>query len=273
MIHTAERLSVNEICISGWSSIRLIEHCAQHDVGWVALWRDRVEEAGLGNITAALRASNVGLSSLCRGGMFTASSETEARVAIDDNLRAIDEAAALGAVSLVLVCGPVRGRDLRSGRNQVRSGIEAIVEHAVACGVRLAVEPLHPMMVADRSVIVTLAEALELVADFPADQVGIALDTYHVFWDPDLAALIERAAERIACYQVSDWVVPIEGGLSSRGLPDEGHIDLRGIGGLVEAAGYTGPVEVEVLSDALWAMPPDRAFEAVVASYASLGER
>lgn len=273
MIHTAKRFSLNEICVQGWSSTRVIEQCARHDIGWVALWRDRVQEAGLDNVSAALRASDVGVSSLCRGGMFTASTDAEALAAIDDNLRAIDEAAALDAQSLVLVCGPVKDRDLQRGRDQVRAGLEAILEHATACGVRLAVEPLHPMMVADRSVVVTLAEALTLVEDLPADQVGITLDTYHVFWDPDLTALIERAANRIFCYQISDWVLPIEGGLSSRGLPNEGHIDLRSIGELVEAVSYTGPVEVEVLSDALWAMPPDRAFEAVVSSYASLSQR
>ena len=273
MIHTAARFSLNEICVQGWSSTALIEECALHDVRWVALWRDRVDDAGFDNVSAALRASGIGVSSLCRGGMFTASTDADALAAIDHNRRAIDEAAALEAQALVLVCGPVKDRDLRRGREQVRAGIEAIVDHAAACGVRLAVEPLHPMMVADRSVIVTLAEALTLVEDFPADKVGITLDTYHVFWDPDLAALIERAADRILCYQVSDWVLPIHGGLSSRGLPGRGHINLRNIGQLVGDTGYTGPVEVEVLSDDLWALPPQQAFEAVVSSYGSLDQR
>ena len=270
MIHTSERLSLNEICIQGWSSTELIERCAERDVRWVALWRDRIDQAGIENVQAALRATGVGVSSLCRGGMFTATSSAEARAAIDDNLRAIDEAAALGAAALVLVCGPVRDRQIGRGRRQVRAGIEAIVDHAASCGVRLAVEPLHPMMVADRSVIVTLGEALSLVDDFPAELVGIALDAYHVFWDPDLPALVDRGASRICCYQVSDWVLPIHGGLSSRGLPGEGHIDLRGLGELVEAAGYAGPVEVEVLGDRLWALPPEQAFEAVVSAYRSL---
>ena len=273
MIHTAERLSFNEICVQGWSSTRVIEQCARQGIAGVALWRDRVRNAGFNNVVSALRSEGIAVSSLCRGGMFTASTDADALTAIDDNHRAIDEAATLGAQALVLVCGPVQDRDLRRSREQVRAGIEAIVDHAAACDVRLSVEPLHPMMVADRSVIVTLAEALALVEDFPAQQVGITLDAYHVFWDPDLAAHIGRAAERIFCYQISDWVIPIQGGLSSRGLPSDGHIDLRRFGELVESAGYAGRVEVEVLSDELWALPPDRAFEAVVSSYASLSQR
>ena len=271
MIHTRERLSVNEMCIRGWSSTRLIQRCADHGIGWVALWRDRVRSAGVDTVRAALGATGVGISSLCRGGMFTAETLAQEQAAIDDNLRAIDEAAELGASVLVLVCGPVRRRDLRRGRRQVRTGIEAIIDRAGSCGVRLAVEPLHPMMVADRSVIVTLREALDVVDDLASEHVGIALDTYHVFWDPDLARLVDEAAGRIFCYQVSDWVVPISDGLSSRGLPGEGHIDLCGIGALVEAVGYSGPVEVEVLSDRLWSMPAEAAFDAVVGSYDSLG--
>lgn len=272
MIHTPERLSLNEACIQGWTSADLIEHCAERDIRWVALWRERVKNAGLTAVRDALLRTGIGVSSLCRGGMFTATTAAEEQAAIDDNRRAIDEAAELGATALVLVCGPAKERDLQRGRAQVRTGIEAILDHAITCGVRLAVEPLHPMMVADRSVIVTLAEALTMVEELPADHVGVTLDAYHVFWDPDLATLVQRAGRRILCYQVSDWVVPIQGGLTSRGLPDEGHIDLRGFGMLVESAGYAGPVEVEVLSDSLWAMPPDQAFEAVISSYKALSD-
>ncbi len=202
--------------------------------------------------------------------MFTAPTTTLTRLAIDDNLRAIDDAAELGADSLVLVCGPVQERDLALGRAQVRRGLEAIVDTAKSAGVRLAVEPLHPMMVADRSVIVTLGEALDLVEDLPGATVGIALDAYHVFWDPGLATMIERASDRIFCYQISDWVLPIEGGLSSRGLPGEGHIDLQGLGRLLLNVGYVGPIEVEVLSDDLWSRAPADALDAVICAYKGL---
>ncbi len=270
MIHTLDRLSVNEICIRGWTSIDLIEKCAEKGIRWVALWRDRVESAGLERVRSSLDATGIAVSSLCRGGMFTATTSANEKAAIEDNFRAIDEAAKLGAASLVLVCGPVKDRDLQRSRKQVRAGIEAVAEHAASCGVRLAVEPLHPMMVADRSVIVTLAEALALAVGFPSENVGVALDAYHVFWDPDVEALIEQSAGRTFCYQISDWILPIHGGLTSRGLPGEGFIDLCKLGGLVDAAGYSGPVEVEVLSNRLWALPPQEAFDAVVSSYASL---
>lgn len=269
--YTPERLSFNEICTRGWSSVETIEQCSEDDIQWVGLWRDRVADAGLARVRAALDRTGVKVSSLCRGGMFTGRTSAERDHAVNDNLRAIDEAATLGADVLILVCGQVFDRDAPAGRRQVAEGIERITAYASECGVRLAVEPLHPMLIADRSVIVTMRDALQLVMDLPVDVVGLAFDAYHLFWDSDVEHLTRSAANRVFSYQISDWTLPIEGGLSSRGLPGEGHIDLVRLGQLMAEIGYGGPIEVEVLSDDLWAMPPSDAFEAVVRSYRTLG--
>lgn len=270
MSYLPERLSVNEICVDGWSSVEFIERCANADVRYVSLWRDRVASAGSAAVRSALDSTGVEVSSLCRAGLFTAADDRAWRAAVDDSRAAIEEAAQLGTRTLVIVAGPVLNRDLITARRQVFEGLEAIVDDAAAAGVRLAVEPFHPMLIADRSVIVTLEESLRLAEDFDASAVGIALDAYHVFWDPDIAALIERAGDRIECYQISDWILPIEGGLSSRGLPGTGSIDLQGFESMVAATGYTGPIEVEVFSTSLWQMDPADALDAVLDSYHSL---
>jgi sugar phosphate isomerase/epimerase len=167
----------------------------------------------------------------------------------------VDEAAELGTDVLVLVCGPAPDGDLERARAQVLAGIEALLPHAAQHGVRLGIEALHPMMIAERSVVVTLAQALDMAERFDPGEVGVVVDAYHVWWDPELERQVERAAGRILGYHVSDWLVPTPDVLKGRGMMGDGVIDLPRIRALVERAGYDGPIEAEVINPVLAELP------------------
>jgi sugar phosphate isomerase/epimerase len=234
------RLSLNLITVDHWTLGEAVERCAAAGIEWVAPWRHQYEDAAAA--AQLISAAGLRVSSLCRGGFFTAPGADE------DNRRAVEEAAALGAPVLVLVCGPPVDRDLASARATIAAGIERLLPYAAEHGVRLGIEPLHPMMVGERSAIVSLGEALTLARRLGA---GVIVDAYHVFWDPELEPLLAGATGMIAGYHVSDWLVPTPDLLAGRGLMGDGIIDLPRIGALVEAAGYDGPIEVEVINPAL----------------------
>jgi sugar phosphate isomerase/epimerase len=242
------RLSLNLITVDHWGLPEAVEHCAAAGIRWVAPWRHQYADAS--DAARVVADAGLAVSSLCRGGFFTAAG------ADDDNRRAVDEAAALGAPVLVLVCGPPTDRDLAAARATIASGIERLLPYAAEHGVRLGIEPLHPMMVGERSAIVTLGEALALARSFEHPGVGVVVDAYHVFWDPKLEAELAGAHGLVAGYHVSDWLVPTPDLLAGRGLMGDGIINLPHIRGLVEAAGYAGPIEVEVINPALAAIPP-----------------
>jgi sugar phosphate isomerase/epimerase len=204
-----------------------------------------------------VRDAGLGVSSVCRGGMFPAATQAERDARIDDNRRAIDEAAALGAQSLVLVCGAAPDRDIAAARRMVEDGIAAIVPYAAERGVKLGIEPLHPAFAAERSCITTLREARTLAERFDAATVGVIADVYHLWWDPELYAEIEGAAGRILGFHVSDWLVPATNVLMNRGLMGDGVIELRRIRSAVERAGYRGPIEVEIFNAEIWKTPLD----------------
>jgi sugar phosphate isomerase/epimerase len=256
----AERLSLNLITVDRWSLPEAAERCAAAGIGWVAPWRHQYADAGAAART--ISAAGLRVSSLCRGGFFTADGARE------DNRRAVEEAAALGAPVLVLVCGPPLGRDLGSARATIAAGIDELLPHAKEHGVRLGIEPLHPMMIGERSAIVSLGEALALARTFADPGVGVVVDAYHVFWDPRLEDELAAADGLLAGYHVSDWLVPTESLLAGRGLMGDGIIDLPRIRALVEAAGYTGPVEVEVINPALAEVPPDDLLADIRARFA-----
>lgn len=176
-------------------------------------------------------------------------------------MRAIDEAAALGALTLVMVCGPAPNRDIDAARGMVADGIAAIMDHAHASGVRLGIEPLHPMFAADRSVICMLDEALELAQKFPTADVGLVTDAFHIWWDARLYEKLSRASGRILAFHVSDWAVPLPGIFAGRSMMGSGVIELRRIRKAVEAAGYHGPIEVEIMNEAIWSRPADDVME------------
>ncbi|WP_433332378.1 sugar phosphate isomerase/epimerase family protein [Spirillospora sp. CA-294931] len=262
-----DRLSVNQITVKSWSFEETVRGCARHGIGYVGAWLDSVEEIGVDRAVTLLDDHGVGVSSVCRAGFFTGTNPDRPWTPAD-NERAVDLTARLGADVLYLVCGGVPDdRDLPSARAAVRDGLAELVPYAAERGVRLAVEPLHPMMCAERSVVVTLAQAIELAGRFRPDEVGIAVDTYNVWWDPDLAEAIGRAADRIISYQVCDWLVPQPHPLFGRGIPGEGMIDLRSITRAVDATGYTGPIEVEIFNERVWSSPPDDVLRLIKESF------
>jgi sugar phosphate isomerase/epimerase len=258
--HTS-RLSLNQMTTDQWSVAEAVAGCVRHRVPAIGLWRHKVSAAGLAEAARIVRESGLQVSSLCRGGMFPASTATERQLRIEDNKRAIDEAVTLGTSTLVLVCGPAPDRDIDGARRMVEDGIAAIKDHAAARGVKLAIEPLHPMFAGDRSVIVSLAQANTMAEKL---DVGVAIDVYHVWWDPDVYAQIERARGRILGFHVNDWIVPLPEILKGRGMMGDGLIEIRRLREAVDRAGYTGPIEVEVFNQKLYDLPGDELMKLMV---------
>ena len=262
-----DRLSLNQATVKHLSLAEAVALCVRHDIPAIGLWRDRVAEAGLAEAAAAVRAAGLRVSSLCRGGFFTAADPDQRRAARADNLAALAEAAELGTGTLVLVCGglPPGQRDLGLARRMIADAIGSLVPQAMRLGVRLGIEALHPMFCADRCVISSLGEALDLALLFPADAVGVVVDTYHVWWDARLADQIARAGRRIVSFQVCDWVLPLPADtLLGRGHLGDGCIDLGAVASAVTAAGYDGDVEVEIFNADIWNAPPDQTAATVV---------
>ena len=250
----------------------IIEACAQRGIRAISPWRDQVAAAGLDTIARLVKAHGLELSGYCRGGMFPATDEAGRRAARDDNRRAVDEACELSAPCLVLVVGALPGalagkaahKDIALARAQVRDGIADLLDYARSMGMALAIEPLHPMYAADRACINTLEQALDLCdelnpqppgADGGAGRaaLGVAVDVYHVWWDPKLKAQIERAgARRLLAFHVCDWLTPTIDLLNDRGMMGDGVIDIPRIRGWVEAQGFDGYSEVEIFSARNW---------------------
>ena len=283
-----ERLSLNQATVKHLGLEDAVALCVRHDIPAIGLWRDRVAETGLKASAAAVRAAGLHVSSLCRGGFFTLADADARQAALTDNRAAIAEAAELGADTLVLVCGGLvgggqtgggpaggglapGGRDLRLARRMVADAIGELVPEAQRLGVRLGIEALHPMFCADRCVISGLGEAIDLAMTFPADAVGVVVDTYHVWWDVRLPEEIARAGRRIVSYQVCDWVLPLpQDTLLGRGHLGDGVIDFGPISASVAAAGYHGYVEVEIFNQEIWDAPPDETAATIRQRFAGL---
>jgi sugar phosphate isomerase/epimerase len=253
----ATRLSFNQATAERASLSDVIESCARHGVPGISIWRHKLAETGVERAAKQLRDAGLWVSSVCRGGMFPALTETERAARIDDNRRAIDDAATLGAEVLVLVCGASPDRDISAARAMVADGIAAIAPYAAERGVRLGIEPLHPAFAAERSCITTMREARLMSEQYDAANVGVVVDVYHVWWDPERADEIARLGDRIAGYHVNDWLVPVKNVLMNRGMMGDGVIELRRIRGEIERAGYTGPIEVEIFNESIWERPLD----------------
>ncbi|MFN8484229.1 MAG: sugar phosphate isomerase/epimerase family protein [Anaerolineae bacterium] len=251
------RLSLNQYTTQRWSLREAVEGCARAGVPWIGVWRDKLGEVGPAAGARLVRDAGLRVSSLCRGGFFPAATAAERDARIDDNRRAIDEAAALGTDLLVLVCGPAPDRDIAAARGMVEDGLARLLPYAAERGVRLGIEPLHPMFAADRSVVVTLGQATSLAERFASPHVGVVADAYHIWWDPELYPQIARAADRILAFHVSDWLVPTPDLLMGRGMMGDGVIELRRIRAAVDAVGYAGPIEVEIFNHAIWNAPGD----------------
>nr|WP_107450699.1 sugar phosphate isomerase/epimerase family protein [Streptomyces sp. LUP30] len=252
------RFSINQMTVKQLSLPELADACRDLGVVNVGLWREPVQTYGVEATAKLVGDAGLTVTTLCRGGFLTAIDPDERAAALADNRRAVDEAAALGTEVLVLVSGglPAGSKDLHGARERIADALAELGPYAERQGVKLAIEPLHPMYAADRCVVSTLAQALDLAERFPAHQVGVTVDTYHVWWDDRAPAQIARAGAggRIHSFQLADWTTPLpEGVLTGRGQIGDGAIDMREWQGHVETAGYTGAIEVELFNDGLWA--------------------
>jgi sugar phosphate isomerase/epimerase len=235
----------------------------------IGIWRHKIADVGLPESRRLVRQSGLHVSSVCRGGMFPAATAEERAERIDDNRRAIDEAAELAADTLVLVCGPPPDRDIAGARRMVEDAIAQLVPYARERNVTMAIEPLHPMYAAERSCITSLEEANVLAEKFDADTVGIVIDVYHVWWDAMLERELVRARGRIRGFHLCDWEVPTTDLLMGRGMMGDGCIDLHRLRALVEAAGYRGFHEVEILNQRIWDQPGDDVLAVMKERYVS----
>ena len=262
-----ELLSINTATVrKQWGLSEIIAGCARRGIRQISPWRDQVAAVGLKETAQRLRDAGVRLSGYCRGGMFPAPDRAARKAALDDNKRAVDEALTLEAPCLVLVVGGlpkdaggrIASKDLPGARAMVRDGIGELLEYARPAGMPLAIEPLHPMYAADRACVNTMAHANDLCDELsPGGNagLGIAVDVYHVWWDPDLRREIERAggyAGRLLAFHLCDWLVPTTDLLLDRGMMGDGVIDLPLIRSWMEGAGYRGPHEVEIFSERNW---------------------
>jgi len=250
-----------------WGFKDAVDGCLRAGITAISPWRDQIAAIGLDEAARIVQANDLQVTGVCRGGMFPAETAAGRQSQIDDNLRAIDEAAALNADCLVLVVGGLPGssKDLPGARQMVTDGIAAMLPHAQASGVRIAIEPLHPMYAADRACVNTIDQALD-ICELLGPNVGVAIDVYHVWWDPHLAQAIDRAGkmQRIFAHHICDWLVPTRDMLLDRGMMGDGVIDLKAIRSMIEAAGYDGPQEVEIFSKDHWWKQPGNDVLAII---------
>ncbi|HIO67070.1 MAG TPA: sugar phosphate isomerase/epimerase [Flavobacteriales bacterium] len=257
-------LSLNTATVrEQWNLRQCIEGCARHGLGAIAPWRDKLQECGVGEAAKMIADNGLRVSSLCRGGFFTGDTNN-----LDDNFRAVDEAVAINAECLIIVAGglPSGSKDIEAARKKITDDLRKMLTYARSCKMPLAIEPLHPMYAADRSSINTLSQAIDICTDL-GEGIGIAVDVYHVWWDPELEKQLERAGSRnlILGYHVCDWLVPTEDLLLDRGMMGDGIIDLIKIRQWVEKTGYDGCIEVEIFSKGIWwKKKPDEVLEVCI---------
>jgi len=246
-----QRLSFNQMTADPWSLEHAVRQCSSNSVPYLAAWRHKLD-GDAAKASALIRNEGLHLSSLCRGGWFSAPTAEERRKRIADNRLAIEEAAMLGAPVLVIVSGPANGQTLDDARATVLDGLLEVLPDAEKAGITLGIEPLHPMYAAERSVVVTLKQANDIADQLASPSAGVIVDAFHVWWDPDIMQQIERASGRIAGFHVSDWSVPLPGILMGRSMMGDGVIELRKLRQAVDATGYDGPIEVEIFNDEIW---------------------
>ena len=263
------RCCVHTITTKPWSLREAAENYAAAGIRGITVWRDVLEGAPVSNSHAIIESCGLEIVALCRGGFFPGIDAASRQRSIDDNRQALDEAAELGAPIVVLVCGAHPGQPLADSRQQIRDGIEAVLPHARACGVKLAIEPLHPMYADNRSAINTLAQANAMAEAIASPNVGVAVDVYHLWWDPDLEAGIRRCGDHgnLLAFHVCDWKTPTTDLLLDRGLMGEGCIDIPRIRNWVESAGFDGFIEVEIFSTIYWESEQAGFLEKIKDSY------
>lgn len=263
------RLCIHTITTKPWSLDEAVRRYAAAGVKGITVWRQALEGRDVAESGKLIRDAGLTTVSLCRGGFFPAVTALDRTKAIDENLRCIDEAAALGAPMIVLVCGAVPGQSLAESRKQITEGIAAVLPHARDLGVKLAIEPLHPMYANDRSAVNTMAQARAMCNQLRSPFVGIAADVYHLWWDDQLEAEIKASGREgtLFAFHICDWRTPTVDLLNDRGLMGEGCIPIRQIRGWVEEAGFKGFNEVEIFSTRLWASDQAQFLEAIKTAY------
>lgn len=263
------RLCIHTITTKPWNIEEVSGNYSAAGVKGITVWRDALAGRNIKKTGEMLLGDGLKIVSLCRGGFFAAKDHSRRQSAIDDNRRAIDEAHELGAGLIVLVCGADPAQPLDDSRKQIHEGISAILPDAGAAGVRLAIEPLHPMYADTRSAINTLAQANDMAESFDSPLVGVAVDVYHVWWDPRLEAEIKRCGKKknLLAFHICDWKSPTVDMLNDRGIMGEGCIPLRKIRSWVEAAGFDGFIEVEIFSEFYWKQEQSEYLKKIITAY------
>lgn len=269
VINDLSKLCIHTITLKNWTIEQSARKFSEAGVAGITVWRDAVTGRDIRETGKLLRSLNLRIVSMCRGGFFPALGKDAREAAIQENIKAIDEASELEVPMLVLVCGATPGQSLNTSREQIKQGIEACLPHAEKRGVRLTIEPLHPMYAGDRSAINTLKQANDLAEYFNSASVGIAVDVYHVWWDPDLHNQIIRcgANGNLSAFHICDWKTPTLDMLNDRGLMGEGCINIKEIRGWVEDAGFTGYNEVEIFSTIHWKEDQHIFFDQILTAY------
>jgi len=268
-LNDLSRLCIHTITTKPWSIEEAAKNYSSHGVRGITVWRDALSGRNIKQTGNMLRQYNLAVVSLCRGGFFPGKEFSKRKAAIDDNRKAIDEAFELGAGLIVLVCGADPAQSLEESRKQIHDGIAAILPDAESTGIKLAIEPLHPMYADTRSAINTLAQANSLAETLNSPWIGVAVDVYHLWWDPDLEKEIERCGKNnnLLAFHVSDWKSPTLDMLNDRGLMGEGCIPLRKIRSWVEKAGFNGFIDVEIFSNEYWKQDQSVFLKNIITSY------
>lgn len=269
VISDLSKLCIHTITLKPWTIEQSARRFSEAGVAGITVWRDAIAGRDIRETGKFLRSLNLEVVSLCRGGFFPATSKIGRETAIKENIKAIDEASELEAPMLVLVCGSAPGQSLSESREQIKHGIEACLPHAEKKGVQLTIEPLHPMYAGDRSAINTLEQANDLAEYFSSPSVGIAVDVYHLWWDPDLQNQVIRCGKNgnLSAFHICDWKTPTLDMLNDRGLMGEGCINIKEIRGWVENEGFKGYNEVEIFSTKHWQEDQDIFFDRIVDGY------
>lgn len=263
------KLCIHTITTKPWSIEEAAMKFAASGVKGITVWRDALAGRNIKQTGQMLRDNNLEIVSLCRGGFFPGTDAAKRKLAIDDNRKAIDEAYELGTKMIVLVCGADPAQQLEDSSKQIQDGIAEIIPDAKAAGVRLAIEPLHPMYADTRSAINTLAQANDMVEALSSPCVGVAVDVYHLWWDPNLEVEIKRSGKNNAllAFHICDWKSPTLDMLNDRGLMGEGCIPIKKIRGWVEETGFNGFNEVEIFSTEYWKQDQNIFLENIISSY------
>lgn len=268
-IENLDKLCIHTITTKSWSIEEAAENYSRVGVKGISVWRQYLEGRNIAQTGEVLKSKGLEVVSLVRGGFFPSTSAEKRAAAIDDNKKAVDEAAALGAPMIVLVCGADPGQSLETSRAQIQEGIESVLPYAIANNVKLAIEPLHPMYADSRSAVNTLGQANDMAEAIASDHVGVAADVYHLWWDPNLEQELLRCGRNghLYAFHICDWMSPTVDFLNDRGLMGEGCIPIQKIRGWAEAAGFDGYNEVEIFSDRWWAADQHEFLDRIVEQY------